>query len=384
MKTIAVKTIAWTWLTMGFLACTPRPQALTLPEAPAVAPQIPGLSRGLNVGNALDAPSEGAWDVTLSELHFRHAAEAGMDHIRLPIRWSGRAELHPPYTIEPEFFERVRWAVQQAHRYGLGIILDFHHYEEMMTDPEAHADRFVELWRQVAAYFANEPETVYFELLNEPCNALQPALLNRLHARAIEAIRRTNPTRTLILDSYFWAAAEYLSALEFPAGTHGDRDPHLVASFHMYQPILFTHQGAEWMEPWYQTVGIVFPGPPSRPKTPVRAAQNEPWVAEWFERYGREPADRNPSGLTAIDLEFGRVDAFQAETGRTVYLGEFAVIDNADPQSRSNWLRAVRSAAERRGIGWAYWDDGGRNLGIDLPTGEWVPEIAEGLGIRPR
>src|SRR5690606_1137359 len=106
--------------------------------------------------------------------------------------------------------------IQQAHRYGLSIIVDFHHYEALMTSPDAHADRFVEIWRQVAAHFAAEPTTsVYFELLNEPQTNLDPKRLNALHLRAIEAIRRTNPTRVLLLDSYFWASAEYLGALEF-------------------------------------------------------------------------------------------------------------------------------------------------------------------------
>ena len=32
----------------------------------------------------------------------------------MPIRWSAHAALAAPYTIEPSFFERVDWAVNQA------------------------------------------------------------------------------------------------------------------------------------------------------------------------------------------------------------------------------------------------------------------------------
>lgn len=382
--TVAAMSRAWVraWASIAVWAavgCTAAPARLELPDTTPAPPLVPALRRGINLGNALDAPSEGDWGVELTVSHFAYAAQAGLDHIRLPVRFSSRAELHPPYTVDPRIFARVEWAVQQARRHGLAIIIDFHHYEELMTDPDAHADRFVEIWRQVAEHFASAGPEVFFELLNEPTLALDPDRLNRVHARAVAAIRASNPTRTLILDSYFWAAAEQLDKLEFPAGERGTRDDNLIASFHMYQPILFTHQGAEWMEPWYQTVGVVFPGPPSKPLRPVRAAQGEAWVAEWFERYNREPTERNPSGWSTIEREFAYVDAFLRASGRPVYMGEFAVLEHADPRSRENWLRAVRVAAEARGIGWAYWDDGGLCQALDVATGRWVPEIAEAL-----
>ncbi len=58
-------------------------------EPPAVlvaSEPVPGFMRGINLGNALDAPQEGAWGVTLEEKHFAMAKAAGLDHIRLPVR----------------------------------------------------------------------------------------------------------------------------------------------------------------------------------------------------------------------------------------------------------------------------------------------------------
>jgi aryl-phospho-beta-D-glucosidase BglC (GH1 family) len=57
------------------------------------------LGRGVNFGNALEAPLEGQWGVTLEALHFRRAAEAGFATIRLPVRWSAHAQAAAPYTI---------------------------------------------------------------------------------------------------------------------------------------------------------------------------------------------------------------------------------------------------------------------------------------------
>jgi endoglucanase len=97
---------------------------------PVVTPSesVPGFMRGINLGNALDAPSEGAWGVTLLPNHFAMAKAAGLDHVRLPVRFSAHAEQKAPYTIEEALFKRVDWAIDQAAEHGLSIIIDLHHY----------------------------------------------------------------------------------------------------------------------------------------------------------------------------------------------------------------------------------------------------------------
>jgi hypothetical protein len=56
------------------------------------------LGRGVNLGNALEAPKEGEWGVTLREEYFHLIAEAGFDSVRIPIRWSAHAALTEPPT----------------------------------------------------------------------------------------------------------------------------------------------------------------------------------------------------------------------------------------------------------------------------------------------
>ena len=72
------------------------------------------LGRGVNLGNALDAPSEGEWGVVLKDEYFESAKQAGFDSIRLPVRWSAHSLDKPPYTIDPNFMKRVDWAVNCA------------------------------------------------------------------------------------------------------------------------------------------------------------------------------------------------------------------------------------------------------------------------------
>ena len=73
------------------------------------------LGRGINFGNAFDAPSEGEWGVTLKDEFFDTAKQAGFNSIRLPVRWSAHAMTEKPYTIDPNFMKRVDWAINMRH-----------------------------------------------------------------------------------------------------------------------------------------------------------------------------------------------------------------------------------------------------------------------------
>ncbi len=307
------------------------------------------------MGNRLDAPSEGEWGVTLDEATFEAIAAAGFDHVRIPIRFNAHAAAAAPYAIDEAFLRRVDWAVDQVERRGMAAIIDFHHYMELMESPEAHADRFVGLWKQIAEHYRGRPPQVYYELLNEPNGKLTADKWNALLLRALREVRAVDPGRKVIVDSYFWAAAKELAqTLALPAG-----DANLIGSFHMYQPIVFTHQGASWMPPEFQTVGVVFPGPPAAPLSPAPKAQSVEWVASWFNRYNTLDAAHNPSGPTTLAEEFEYVHQFTEKTKVPVYLGEFGAIDKADTASRVAWTRAVRAGGrEARGIPWTYWDDG--------------------------
>lgn len=44
------------------------------------------LGRGINLGNMLDAPSEGEWGVTLDSAYFPLIKSAGFTSVRIPVR----------------------------------------------------------------------------------------------------------------------------------------------------------------------------------------------------------------------------------------------------------------------------------------------------------
>ncbi len=335
----------------------------------------PDLRRGMNLGDALDAPTEGAWGVVLAASDFVSIRKAGFDHVRLPVRFSAHAGSSLPFAIDADFFARVDWAIGQALAQGLAVIVDVHHYEELMTEPEAERARFCAIWRQIAERYRGASEGVVFELLNEPNGALTAPEWNAILADALGVVRESNPTRLVVVEGIEWASAKNLrDTLTVPEG-----DPNLVGSFHMYQPILFTHQGADWMPPEFHTQGVVFPGPPASPLTPAAEASAVGWVREWFGRYNALPGDRNPSGPGAIADQLDMAATFAQRRHLRVYMGEFGVIDHADSASRAAWTRATRMEAERRGFGWAYWDDGGGFKAYDRTARTWVPYLKAAL-----
>jgi len=329
----------------------------------------------MNLGDALDAPTEGAWGVVLGASDFTAVRQAGFDHVRLPIRFSAHAGTSAPYTIDADFFARVDWAVGQALANDLAVIVDVHHYEEMEQQPEAERTRFCAIWRQIAGRYAASSPAVVFELLNEPSKAMKAPEWNAILVDALRIVRESNPTRLVVLEGVDWASAQNLrDTLVIPEG-----DLNLIGSFHMYQPILFTHQGASFMPPEFQTRGVVFPGPPATPIAPAGPASSATWVREWLDRYNTLPADRNPSGPATIADQLDMAATFVQRRHLPVYMGEFGAIDHADPASRAAWTRATRMEAERRGFGWAYWDDGGAFKAYDRATRTWVPYLKAAL-----
>jgi len=174
-------------------------EATAIIETPPIA--VPGdaptmaraLARGINLGNILEAPNEGAWGLRLTDDLFDAAKSAGAATVRLPVRFSNHALAQRPYTLDANFLAGVDRAIDAALARGLRIVLDMHHHRqldgdaldagEFAVEPSLLEERFIAIWRQLAERYRTQPESVLFELYNEPHGNLTAARWNSLASR---------------------------------------------------------------------------------------------------------------------------------------------------------------------------------------------------------
>ena len=300
------------------------------------------LGRGMNLGNALDAPHEGEWGVTLRAEYFEAIRKAGFQSVRLPIRWDTHAGDRPPFTIDPAYFKRVDWAIEQGLSRGLVVVINVHHDGSVNADPEAHLPRIEAYWRQIARRYKARPDRLFFELLNEPHDKLTDERWQAGFPSLLAAVRESNPRRIVIVGPASWNAIDHLDKLHLPSS-----DRMLIATVHDYNPFHFTHQGAHWVEG-------------------AAAWKGTTW-------------ENTPEQRAAIRRDLDHVSAWSKEHRRPIYLGEFGAFGAADMASRVRWTAAMTREAETRGISWSYWEFASGFGAYDPATGSWRDELLEAL-----
>jgi len=305
------------------------------------------LGRGINMGNMLDAPREGDWGVRF-EPAYADLVAGRFRTVRIPVRWSNHAAPTADAKIDETFARRVDEVVDAFLAKGMYVIVDVHHYTQIMgekqhpnefaVDPAVLEQRLVNMWRQIAARYRDRSPKLMFELLNEPHGRLNAEAWNQLAAQVLSVVRQTNPTRTVFIGPVEWNSINELPKLRLP------RDRNIIVMIHNYDPFPFTHQGVEWM-------------PQFPPGTTCCSAADRKKITDALDAARR----------------------WNEQTGYPVYLGEFGAYEKADMKSREAYTRIVRDEAERRGIGWAYWEFAS-SFGVYSPkTGSWIEPLRRAL-----
>jgi len=308
--------------------------------------------RGANLGNYLEAPKNQDWGQHYTEADFEHMKAEGFDHVRVPVRWNDYSGPAPDFKLTDAIYGKVDFLVTNALQRGLAVIVNIHHFDEFTTDPAAQTEKFIALWKQISEHYANSPDTLAFELLNEPKDAAKTSVLNPIYARAIKVIREKNPKRAIFLGPSKWNSVDELKNLVLPAD-----DDNLIVTVHCYEPFLFTHQGAGWAGAQTKTKGIIFPGPPLTPLTPDPAAvKSSPWITNWFKNYNTKPSAENPSGPKIIDEKMKLAHDWGDYYGRPIHVGEFGCYVAADAASRKNFHAEFRRILAKYDLAWALWD----------------------------
>ena len=313
--------------------------------------------RGINIGHYLEVRPH-QWEIGFSVDEFEQIRKEGFDHVRLMVNWPRYAEPAPDFTLPAELFSQVDRAVTKALNSHLAVILDLHHFHDQNPqgkqsperNPKNPAPELLALWRQIAEHYRSYPPQLAFDLDNEPSRTATTAVMNPVYAQLIAQVRQTNPERTLFVEPGSWSGISELKKLVLPP------DDNIIVSVHQYDPMFFTHQGANWDSGLPPFTGVILPGPPSTPLVPDSKLHLTDEMKAWLEEYNTLPADKNPSSLrrTVKLLEYAH--AWSDYYGRPVHIGEFGALTNADPASRANYYSLCRHAMEKEKIIWTAFD----------------------------
>lgn len=279
------------------------------------------LGRGINYGNMFEAPTETAWGNQWKPEYPKIIADLGFNHVRIPIRWepAERSSSQPPYNIYSTFLNRIKEVVDSSLNAGLYAVINMHHHEALYENPEEQDERFLAMWKQIADFFKDYPDSLLFELLNEPHGNLTPEKWNELYPKALDSIRLTNPERIVVIGTANYGGLGGLPYLEIP------EDEFTILTVHYYNPFQFTHQGAGWV-----------------------GGNADDWLGtKWLD---------SESEREVIHQEFSPLKAIGETFNIPVHIGEFGAYSKAGMKSRAKWTTYLSRYFEQNGWSWAYWE----------------------------
>lgn len=275
------------------------------------------MARGINLGNTLEPPQEGDWAPSAKEYFFDDYKTAGFTTVRIPVRWYTHTAEEVPYAVAESWMNRVEQVVDWALERGFIVIVNAHHSEPIKLDYEGEKARWDSIWSQVSIRFKDKSERLFFELMNEPKGWTQ-ANVNEYNQRVLGIVRKTNPTRIVVLAGKEWSSAEELIT---PNLVMPD-DDYLFGTFHMYNPWGFAGQG----------------------------------IGTWG-----TSSDKN-----AIKASFDKIQNWSILKGIPVLIGEFGATHEVDVtkaesdlNSRYRWYACYVENCLRTKTAFTVWDDSG-------------------------
>ena len=301
----------------------------------------------------------------------------GFDHIRLSVNPQPMFRSNQADQIPTDYLAYLDAAVKMIRDQGLAAVIDIHpdsDFKQKLSSDDLFVEQFADFWRALAAHYAaQDPDYVFFEILNEP-EVKDPFRWYGIQSKVANAIREGAPNNTIIAAGARWSDNDDLVFLE-PL-----RDRDVIYDFHFYEPHVFTHQGATWgVNYWHDVKGLAYP---SNPTSAEKAAAAVPDAANRLQvlRYGFEHWDSS-----RIDMEIGQAAAWAKRWGVPLICDEFGAYRSyTDPSDRAAWIGDVRKSLEKHAIGWTMWDYQGGFSVVVKKDGRVIPDeqILKALGLK--
>ena len=275
---------------------------------------------------------------------FSTLAKAGFTHVRFPIDFKLYFDEQNPSVLKTEYLPELDHALDGLQAAGLAAVVDFHARKDIkqrINEDPAFTEAIVQMWTAMARHLAaRDHNHVFFEVMNEPVPAPSSPWWE-VQGRVIGAIRAVDPDRTIV------AAGDRSGMLEGLLNHQPYADRNVIYTFHFYDPILFTHQGASWVSDAGKVVtGMTYPADEA----------NKAAVANSFPGF-RDKIMQYQANSDALSTRIARVVDWAHSNNVQIYCGEFGVYGaHAPVDSRQRWLTDVRSILERDHIDWSMWD----------------------------
>ena len=319
------------------------------------------LKKGINFGGWYSQcdHSQERYDTFITEKDYAQVAQWGFDHIRLPFDYMLVQDNDGKF--KEEGFLRLDRAVDWARQHGLDIILDLHKAAGYDFNDAGNAEKnnifssselqekFLSLWDKVSERYAGRPN-VAFELLNEVVEADAAERWNSLISRAVAVIRKHSPEGKIIYGGIQWNSARTVKLLEVPA------DKNIIFTFHMYEPLIFTHQKAPWVPGMDPNKDIFYP-------RSLQYYKEESYVLGYK---GKDVTDTDGAadGSTIIERMISEAAEAAKKAGAALYCGEYGVIDRAPVEDTAAWFRDIHKVFAKHDIGHAVWSYRQMDFGI--------------------
>ena len=283
----------------------------------------------------------------ITEWDVKNIKSMGFDHVRLGF---DQVVLEKEDgTYREETFNHIDNFISWCEKYGLNVVLNLHKglgsYCDVETpvslfEDQGLQDKFIKLWEEMERRYNNKPDVV-FELLNE-VKDVDPELWNDLAEKTINAIRKQNKTRKIIVGTICWNAPYHVDKLRM------FDDENVIYTFHFYAPFEFTHQrGVLQASTCFYNRETPYPGD-----------------IEIYRGYGREVYGwKNPyKEYEYMDKRFIRdalkpvVEFVKAHPDKILWCGEFGNIRHAKLVWREKWFSDVIEVFKENDIPYAVWN----------------------------
>ncbi|MDO4620367.1 MAG: cellulase family glycosylhydrolase [Lachnospiraceae bacterium] len=324
-----------------------------------------GFQKGVNLGGWISQFAKydhEHFQTFIQKEDIAYIATLGFDHVRVPVDYNVLEDEEG--NILETGFEYLMRCREWCEEYGLHMLIDLHECYGYSFDPlkknmdrrkffydEELQERFLKLWTNIAERFKDYQDMVAFEPLNEVVLVEVTEAWNQLVKKYIARIRTITPDVYIVIGGVDYNNVLSVKLLDPPA------DDKIVYNFHCYEPMIFTHQGAYWMEEFPSDYRITYP----QPVEVYQAETTRILHATTGTLFLDEVKEMGPDYFNIIIR-----DAVTAAEKYDVplYCGEYGVIDLADNPSKINWLRDIHTAFNRYGIGRSLWNYKEKDFGL--------------------